>query len=116
MQSCTCAMRAVTHWTLDFLPGLLYNLIFMGAAVFYASARRSTISPGSRGHLKGAGAAGISANRRLKDALRRPLGGWHMALLPQRLGDDKNQHRAAQSPAQQKIEQRIPNCREHGRY
>ena len=46
MQSCTCAMRAVTHWTLDFLPGLLYNLIFIGAAVFYASARRSAISPG----------------------------------------------------------------------
>lgn len=37
MQSCTSAMRAVTHWTLDFLPGLLYNVIFLGAAVVYAS-------------------------------------------------------------------------------
>src|SRR5260370_26697294 len=36
MQSCTSAMRAVTHWTLDFLPGLLYNLIFLGAAMIYA--------------------------------------------------------------------------------
>jgi hypothetical protein len=33
IQSCTCAMRAVTHWTLDFLPGLLYNAIFVGLAV-----------------------------------------------------------------------------------
>jgi hypothetical protein len=39
MQSCTCAMRAVTHWTLDFLPGLLYNAIFLGAAAIYATAK-----------------------------------------------------------------------------
>jgi hypothetical protein len=38
MQSCTCAMRAVTHWTLDFPPGLLYNAIFLGAAAVYAKA------------------------------------------------------------------------------
>ena len=38
MQSCTCAMRAVTHWTLDFLPGLFYNMIFLGLAVLYSSA------------------------------------------------------------------------------
>lgn len=37
MQSCTAAMRALTHWTLDFLPGLLYNVLFLGAAVYYAS-------------------------------------------------------------------------------
>src|SRR5205085_9302181 len=36
MQSCTSAMRAVTHWTLDFLPGFLYSMIFLGAAMFYA--------------------------------------------------------------------------------
>lgn len=42
IQSCTCAMRAVTHWTLDFLPGLAYNAIFLGAALVYAA------SPGSR--------------------------------------------------------------------
>jgi hypothetical protein len=40
MQSCTCAMRAVTHWTLDFLPGLIYNLIFLGAAAVYAAAEK----------------------------------------------------------------------------
>ncbi len=38
MQSCTCAMRAVTHWTLDLLPGLIYNLLFLGAAALYATA------------------------------------------------------------------------------
>jgi hypothetical protein len=32
----TSAMRAVTHQTSDFLPGLLYNLIFLGLAVLYA--------------------------------------------------------------------------------
>jgi hypothetical protein len=48
MQSCTCAMRALTHWTLDFLPGLLYNLIFIGAAVLYASSRKSPQSDRDR--------------------------------------------------------------------
>lgn len=37
MQCCTSAMRAVTHWTLDFLPGLFYNAIFLGAALAYSS-------------------------------------------------------------------------------
>ena len=37
IQSCTSAMRAVTHWTLDFLPGFLYSLIFLGLAAAYAS-------------------------------------------------------------------------------
>src|SRR5216684_2776344 len=32
----TSAMRAVTHWTLDFLPGLLYFAICLGAAALYA--------------------------------------------------------------------------------
>jgi hypothetical protein len=32
----TSAMRAVTHWTLDFLPGLLYFSIFLGIAYLYA--------------------------------------------------------------------------------
>jgi len=36
MQSCTSAMRAVTHWTLDFLPGFLYSVIFLGLAAWYA--------------------------------------------------------------------------------
>jgi hypothetical protein len=53
MQSCTCAMRAVTHWTLDFLPGLLYNLLFLGAAVFYASTERPKVATGSSGRAAG---------------------------------------------------------------
>jgi hypothetical protein len=44
MQSCTCAMRAVTHWTLDFLPGLVYNAIFLGLAVeMYARGERERV-------------------------------------------------------------------------
>ncbi len=66
MQSCTSAMRAVTHWTLDFLPGLLYNLIFLGAAMLYASApseggRSERIGP-NKAH-RGAGRS--RANRRV---------------------------------------------------
>ncbi len=33
---CPSAMRAVTHWTLDFLPGLLYSALFLGLAAWYA--------------------------------------------------------------------------------
>jgi hypothetical protein len=36
--SCTSGMRAVTHWTMDFLPGLLYFVIFLGLAMIYAAA------------------------------------------------------------------------------
>jgi len=43
MQSCTSAMRAITHWTLDFLPGFLYSVIFLGAAMWYASSRTPEI-------------------------------------------------------------------------
>jgi hypothetical protein len=39
VQSCTSAMRAVTHWTLDFLPGFAYSAIFLGLAAWYASVR-----------------------------------------------------------------------------
>jgi hypothetical protein len=36
IQISTSAMRAVTHQTVDFLPGLTYNLIFLGIAAVYA--------------------------------------------------------------------------------
>ncbi|MCB1207428.1 MAG: hypothetical protein KDN18_24465 [Verrucomicrobiae bacterium] len=36
IQTSTSAMRAVTHQTVDFFPGLLYNVVFLGMAVFYA--------------------------------------------------------------------------------
>jgi len=42
-------MRAVTHWTLDFLPGLLYNVIFLGAALLYATTRNADSRVGARG-------------------------------------------------------------------
>ena len=37
--SVTSAMRAVTNQTTDFLPGLIFNFIFIGAAVRYAMIR-----------------------------------------------------------------------------
>lgn len=38
--SITSAMRAVTHQTVDFLPGFLYHLVFLGMAFVYARERR----------------------------------------------------------------------------
>ena len=36
MLTATSAMRAITHQTVDFLPGFLYNLVFLGIAALYA--------------------------------------------------------------------------------
>lgn len=47
--SCTSAMRAVTHWTQDFLPGILYYLIFLTMAMLYARRRDPQ---GSRRHRR----------------------------------------------------------------
>jgi hypothetical protein len=40
----TSGMRAVTHWTADFLPGLLYFAIFLGLAGFYAAVPRQRVA------------------------------------------------------------------------
>lgn len=40
----TSAMRAVTHQTVDFLPGLVYQWLFMGGLWFYAKKSSSQIS------------------------------------------------------------------------
>jgi len=40
----TSGMRAVTHWTADFLPGLAYFAIFLGIAGFYAAAPHQRLS------------------------------------------------------------------------
>jgi hypothetical protein len=40
IQTSTSAMRAVTHQTVDYFPGLLYNLVFLGLAVLYARVPR----------------------------------------------------------------------------
>jgi hypothetical protein len=42
--SMTSAMRAITHQTLDFLPGFLYNVIFLGALMWYARDRTAVTS------------------------------------------------------------------------
>lgn len=42
--SVTSGMRAVTHWTFDFLPGLLYYVIFLGLAGVYAAVPRPRLS------------------------------------------------------------------------
>lgn len=42
IQTSTSAMRAVTHQTVDYFPGLLYNVVFLGMAVLYARVPRRT--------------------------------------------------------------------------
>jgi hypothetical protein len=37
---CTSAMRTVTHQTVDFLPGMIYQLVFLGIGVWYAGLAR----------------------------------------------------------------------------
>lgn len=44
IQTSTAAMRSVTHQTVDYLPGLTYNLIFLGLVVFFARSRVSQAS------------------------------------------------------------------------
>ena len=39
----TSGMRAVTHWTADFLPGLIFFGIFLGAAGIYAGVPRNRL-------------------------------------------------------------------------
>jgi hypothetical protein len=39
IQSVTSAMRAVTHQTVDFLPGFIYGVIFIGAIAWFARDR-----------------------------------------------------------------------------
>ena len=39
IQTATSGMRAVTHQTVDYLPGLIYNLIFIGLVALYSLQR-----------------------------------------------------------------------------
>ena len=42
--SMTSAMRAITHQTVDFFPGFFYNIVFLGALIWYARERESVES------------------------------------------------------------------------
>jgi len=42
IQTCTSAMLAITHQTVNYLPGLIYNLIFIGAAVASSRSRAAS--------------------------------------------------------------------------
>jgi len=50
IQVTTSAMRAATHQTIDFLPGFIYSVIFIGAIAFYATERGVSTAPFSRVH------------------------------------------------------------------
>ena len=43
IQTVISAMHSVTHQTADYLPGVIYNLVFMGAAIYFSrSSQRSS--------------------------------------------------------------------------
>lgn len=114
IQSCTSAMRAVTHWTLDFLPGFLYSALFIGLAVWYAqpgtspTVRLPAVSRlGAAQESAPAGQPPKQTNRRRGCRLQRRPGPRRRPnpLFPQRLGDDENQHSSAQPASQQEIQQ-----------
>ncbi|HEX4413389.1 MAG TPA: hypothetical protein VH107_07145, partial [Lacipirellulaceae bacterium] len=44
IQTSTAAMRAVTHQTVDYLPGLTYYLLFIGGLVYFARAQRNDVA------------------------------------------------------------------------
>lgn len=46
---CTSAMRAVTHQTVDFLPGFIYQSVFLGLGMLYAARPASHYQPRHRG-------------------------------------------------------------------
>ena len=46
----TSAMRAITHWTLDFLPGFHYFALFLGAGYWYARERPAPARARERRH------------------------------------------------------------------
>jgi hypothetical protein len=50
IQITTSAMRAATHQTVDFLPGFIYSVIFIGAIAFYAKERGVVTAPFSGVH------------------------------------------------------------------
>jgi hypothetical protein len=52
IQTSTAAMRAVTHQTVDYLPGLAYNLLFLGLVAYYARSR-NTVSALARSRIQG---------------------------------------------------------------
>ena len=61
----TSAMRAVTHQTVDFLPGLIYQLVFVG--LLYLAARRKGAQRTTRRRRVRPATRGIRAERDLRN-------------------------------------------------
>jgi hypothetical protein len=69
MMACTSAMRSVTHQTADFLPGLVYHVIFLGIAFLYArQPLRGIMKPGGDGRVRST--ARVSQAARVKCEMR----------------------------------------------
>lgn len=72
----TSGMRAVTHWTADFLPGLIYFSVFVGLAGFYAAvpAAVATVGAGGVGRSVPGGATAWVPRRASYPGAGRPVG------------------------------------------
>jgi hypothetical protein len=71
IQIATSAMRAVTHQTLDFLPGVIYNVIFLGLLFLYA---RDSAPPAGKRRRKDRTRSRIE-NQKSATGNRDPYGG-----------------------------------------
>lgn len=49
---CTSGMRAVTHQTTDFLPGLIYQVVFLTLGILYAGRRKPSLQPRKPGSVR----------------------------------------------------------------
>ncbi|MES2505737.1 MAG: hypothetical protein V4599_03480 [Verrucomicrobiota bacterium] len=49
---CTSGMRALTHQTTDFLPGLIYQVTFLSLGILYAGKRKADVTPRRPGSVK----------------------------------------------------------------
>jgi hypothetical protein len=96
IQSCTCGMRAITHWTLDFLPGVAYSVAFLTIAYVYGAEGanwrplRSTATAKARAMPR-------SNRRGFKPACD--------PLFAQCLGDDKDKYGPSQPASEQQIKE-----------
>jgi hypothetical protein len=103
METCTSAMRAVTHWTLDFLPGLLYNLAFLAAAMIYArgeSPKSDGFGPASEEPRHVLRDLRVSSSSRRNWRNFQPI---TEGSLPQGFCDDEDQQCAPKPATQKKV-------------
>jgi hypothetical protein len=80
----TSAMRSITHWTLDFLPGLFFYLIFLGLAYWYA--REPMAAVRRKAERQGADYGRMITDRRRSEILKMEADGGKSGSKSRRQG------------------------------